>query len=60
MNHLDYLIDPKFRNINRFFAISFKNGDDDPTFFDKYYIALVEIKYFNALIDTKRIFLISQ
>ena len=28
---LDYLIDPKFRNINRLFALSFKNGDDDPT-----------------------------
>ena len=23
-----YLIDPKFRNINRLFALSFKNGDD--------------------------------
>ena len=30
-NNLDYLIDPTFRNINRLFAVSFKNGDDDPT-----------------------------
>ena len=26
-NNLDYLIDRKFRNINRFFVLSFKNGD---------------------------------
>ena len=28
--NLDYLIDPTFRNINRLFVLSFKNGDDDP------------------------------
>ena len=33
-----------FRNINRLFVLSFKNGDDDTTggSFDKYYMALVE------------------
>ena len=37
-NNLDYLIDPTFRNINRLFVPSFKNGNDDPTrdSFDKY------------------------
>ena len=30
-NNLDYLIDPAFRNINRLFALSFKNGNDSPT-----------------------------
>ena len=30
-NNLDYLIDPSFRNINRLFALSFKNGNNDPT-----------------------------
>ena len=33
-------------NINRLFVLSFKNGNDDPTrdsFFDKYYMPLVEI-----------------
>ena len=30
-NSLDYLLDPTFRNINRLFVLSFKNGDDDPT-----------------------------
>ena len=40
------------------FVISFKNGDDDPTrySFDWYYIPLVEIKDFNALIDNKSFF----
>ena len=30
-NNLDYLIDPSFRNINRLFTLSFKNGNNDPT-----------------------------
>ena len=50
-NNLDYLIDPPFRNINRLFVLSFKNGNDDPTrdSFGKHYMPLVEIKDFNAL-----------
>ena len=28
-NNLDYLIDPTFRKINRLFALSFKNGNND-------------------------------
>ena len=57
-NNLDYLIDPTFRNINRLFVLSFKNDDNDPTMksFYKYYIPLVEIKDFNALIDNKPFF----
>ena len=37
-NNLDYLIDPPFRNINRLFGLSFKNGSNDPkrNSFDKY------------------------
>ena len=59
-NTLDYLIDPTFRNINRLLVLSFKNGDNDPTryFLDKYYMPLVEIIDFNALINNKP-FLIS-
>ena len=40
------------------FVISFKNGDNDPTknSFQKYYIPLVEIKAFDALIDYKQFF----
>ena len=45
-NNLDYLIDSAFRNINRLFVISFKNGDNDPTrySFDKYYMSLAELE----------------
>ena len=44
-NNLDYLIDPTFRNINRFFVLSFKNGNDNPKrdSFDEYYMPLIEL-----------------
>ena len=50
--------DPTFRNINRLFVLSFKNDGNDLTrlSFDKYYMSLVEIKDFNALIDNKPFF----
>ena len=52
-NNLDYLIDLTFRNINRLFVLSFKNVSNDPTrnTFDKYYMPLVGINYFNGLIE---------
>ena len=45
------MIDSTFWNINRLFVFLFKNGDD-PTrkFFDKYYMPLVDINIFTALI----------
>ena len=54
-NTLDYLIDSTFRNIKRFFVFSFKDGNNDLTrnSFDEYYMSLVKIKDFNALIDYK-------
>ena len=54
-NNLDYLIDPIFRNVNRLFVLASKNGDNDPTrnYFNKYYMPLVEMKDFKALIDNK-------
>ena len=57
-NDLDYLIDPTFRNIDRVYVLSFKNGNNDPTrdSFVKYYMPLVEIKDFNALFDNKPFF----
>ena len=57
-NNLDYLIHPILRNINRLFVLSFKYGDDDPTrgSLDKYYMPLVEVKDFNALIDNEPFF----
>ena len=58
-NNLDYLIDLTFRNINRLFILSFKNGSNDPTrnSFDKCYMPSVGINGFNALIENKRFFL---
>ena len=57
-NNLDYLIDRAFRNINRLFTLSFKNGENDHTIksFHKYYMTLVEIKEFIVLIDNKPFF----
>ena len=50
-SNLRYTIDPTFRNNNRLFVLPFKNGDND-----NYYMPLVEIKDFNALIDNKTFF----
>ena len=52
---MDYLIDPTFRNINRLFVLSFKNGNNVSMrdSFNKYYMSLVEIKGFRTLIDNK-------
>ena len=49
------MTDPKFRNINRLFVLSFKNEVISPkrSSFFGYYLSLVEIKDFNALIDNK-------
>ena len=40
------------------FILSFKSGNDDPkrNLFDRYYLPLIEIKDFNALIDNKPFF----
>ena len=53
---MDY--NPTCKNINKLFVVSFKNSDDDPTrnFFGKYYMPLIEIKDFNAVIDNKQFF----
>ena len=57
-NNLHYLIDQTFRNINRLFVPSFKNGNNNPArnFFDTYYMPLVKVKNVNALIDNKSFF----
>ena len=52
------MIDPTFSNVNWFYVLSYKDGDNDPTrnSFDKYYMSLVEMKDFNALIDNRLFF----
>ena len=49
--NLDYMIDSAFRNINWLFTPLFKNDDNDSTrnSLIRYYMPLVEIKDFNAL-----------
>ena len=54
-NSLNYLIDPKFTNVNRLFVLTFEN-EDNRTSFSKYYLPKVEIKDFNVLIDGKPVF----
>ena len=60
-NNLNYLIDPKFTNVNRLFVLSFprNNNTDSRYSFSNYYVPKVRINYFNHLIDEK-IFLICQ
>ena len=54
-NSLNYLIDPTFKNIYRFFVLSFRFGRNMATRYSflRYYQPLVEIKDFNVLIDYK-------
>ena len=54
-NNLNYLIDPTFSKVNRFFVLSFEN-ENDRTSFSKYYVPNVQIKDFNVLIHRKRFF----
>ena len=56
--NLDYVNDTTFRNIYRLFVLSFINCNDDlmRDSFNKYYMPLIEIKDFNALIKNKPFF----
>ena len=57
-NNWGCLIDLTFKKINALFAHSFENGNNNPTRypFNKYYMPLVEIKDFNAIINNKPFF----
>ena len=52
-NNLNYLIDPKFTNVNRLFALSFtrNNAGDNRDSFSNNYVPNVKIKDFNVLND---------
>ena len=54
-NNLNYLIDPTFTKVNSLFILSFKNEEDNISFF-MYYVTKVEIKDFNVLIDGNSFF----
>ena len=61
-NNLNYLIDPKFTNVNRLFVLSFERIEEDNikqdyrNSFSHYYVPKVQIKDFNVLIDGKCFF----
>ena len=54
-NHLNYLIDPTFTNLNILFVLTSEN-EYERTSFSKYYVPKVEIKGFNVLTDGKPFF----
>ena len=59
---MNYLIDPKFTNVNRLFVLSFERIDDNNIkkdyrdSFSHYYVQKVQIKDFNVLINWKNFF----
>ena len=57
-NNSDYLIHLTLRNSNSLLALSFKYSDNDAigNSFHEYYMPLVEINGFNALVDSQPIF----
>ena len=54
-NNLNYLIDPKFTNVNKLFVFSFARNvlGDNRDSISNYYVRNVEIKDFNVLNDGK-------
>ena len=57
-NNLDYMIDPKIRNINTLVNLRFEAAENDTTrnLLNKYCSLLVDIKDFNALINDENFF----
>ena len=54
-SYLDFLIDPSFQGLNRFFILSFKD-DDGREGHKKHYLPTVEIKDYNVMIDGRNFF----
>ena len=50
--NLNYLIEPSFQGVNRFFVLAFEN-DDQRVSNKGYYLPNVEIKDYNIAIDEK-------
>ena len=51
----NFLIDPNFQQVNRFFVLLFENNGGR-TSYTRYYLPLVEIKDHNAMIDGQNFF----
>ena len=56
--NLNYLIEPSFQGVNRFFVLAFEHDNDNDwrTSNKRYYIPNVEIKDYNVMIDGKNFF----
>ena len=48
--YLDYLIDPCFQRVNRFFVLSFED-EAQRTSYNRYNLPTVEIRNYNVMID---------
>ena len=57
-DNINYLIDPKFTNVNRLFVLSFAQNilGDKIDSFSHYYVPSIEIKDFNVLTDGESFF----
>ena len=53
--YLNHLINPSFQGVNRLFILSFEN-EDDRTLHSTFYLAKVELKDYNVIIDGKNLF----
>ena len=53
-NNLNFLIDPTYNNVDTLFVLAFFN-EEDRSSFSKYYVANVEVKDYNVLIDLQPI-----
>ena len=53
--YLNYLINPKFQGVNRLFVLAFENENDRASH-STYYLAKVEIKDYNIMIDGRNFF----
>ena len=48
--NLDILFDPSFQGVKRLFDSSFKNENDWESY-KRYFLPIIEIKYYNVMID---------
>ena len=53
--YLNYSINPRFQEANRYFVLSFEN-ENDRTSHSTYYLPKVEIKDYNFMIDGRKVF----
>ena len=53
--NLNYLVEPSFKEVNRFFVLAFEN-DNDRINTDRYYLPTVQIKDYNIMINGENFF----